>query len=144
MNIQITETNYFQIGSISIKYFNEMRKWAFFFAIIGFLRALYIAIYDPQDEVTTLYLYIIYNDSTLNYILLKALNVIIAILYFFPSYFLLMFSLKMKKAIDEMNNDVLLEAFRYKNMLFRFLGIWILTGLTLYLVLEIAKALLKI
>jgi len=57
----------------------------------------------------------------------------VAVIYFFPIYFLFKFSSLSKTAIESNNNESLETAFRYLKLHYRFMGIFVIVILGIYL-----------
>lgn len=55
-----------------------------------------------------------------------------AILYFFPTYFLFNFSTKVIKAVEQQAREILSESFRYLYKLYKLIGIFVIVVLSLY------------
>jgi hypothetical protein len=55
-------------------------------------------------------------------------------LYFFPTYFLLQYSNKMKEAVTTINNMSMQEAFGFMAKLYRFVGVLTIIVLSLYFI----------
>jgi hypothetical protein len=63
---------------------------------------------------------------------------IITLIYFFPIYFLLMFSINSKKAINDSDGNHLQKAFKYLKFHYRFMGIFLIIMLCIYVILGVA------
>jgi hypothetical protein len=59
-------------------------------------------------------------------------NLGLAIIYFFPVYYLLQFSNKMKKALVDKNEDTLAKAFEMLKSHYKFIGVFTIITLSLY------------
>lgn len=78
-----------------------------------------------------------YRKPVLSYGFLGCVYFIIAILYFFPSLYLLQFAQKIKSALLTHDQDTLNVAFQKLKMMFRYSGIMVITLISLYLVIII-------
>ncbi len=65
---------------------------------------------------------------------------VLAIIYFFPVYYLLQFSLKMKKALTSKNDETLAKAFEMIKSHYKFLGVFTIITISLYVLLFIVSA----
>lgn len=121
------------LNTQSLRYLNETRKWTLFFSILGFvgigfllLAALFIGTllsslpnYSETEAITA--------GLTSGFI--SVIYILIAILYFFPIYYLYKFSSSMRAGIQHRSSELVEEAFRYQKSHYKFLGI--MTGILL-------------
>ncbi|MCO5285840.1 MAG: DUF5362 family protein [Chitinophagaceae bacterium] len=128
-------SNDLQITPTVEVYLGETAKWGRFLAIIGFvLTGLFVIL---AFTFTT------FMSSAMNDLYGPAMGpltsgmmvnfLIIAVLMFFPSLFLLRFSSRMKEAIAEINQGALESSFESLKSLFKFYGIITLIVLGIYL-----------
>lgn len=102
-------------------FLTEIRKWSMFLAILGFiflgllvLIGLFIGL---AGSFFGSYL------GGIERFLIFFVYIIIGVLYFFPIYYLLKFSVNMKKALDQSEQKGLTVAFEYLKSHYKFIGI---------------------
>ncbi|MGK7392423.1 MAG: DUF5362 family protein [Candidatus Cyclobacteriaceae bacterium M2_1C_046] len=117
---------------------NEMRKWTFFLAILGFIgvafmviAALFIGSFIDASG----------QEMPVPHGALTGLYLLFAIIYFFPILYLYKFSTSTKKAVHEKSEYELTSAFTNLKRHYKFIGIIAIVMLTVY-VLVILFALL--
>jgi len=64
--------------------------------------------------------------------IMLVINVLIAIVYFFPLYYLLQFSKKIKKALKTKNDQMLANAFQMLKSHYKFIGVLTIITISLY------------
>lgn len=110
--------NYFspiEIGSGSIRHLAEIRKWAMLFSVFGFIIVGLSVLVLPA---------VIIPSSALNQSFLTALPVMgIGVIYFFPVYYLLRFSITSGKAISLSDPKFLDDSFRFLKYHYRSMGV---------------------
>ena len=127
-----TEKTELVISETSETYLAEIKKWANFLAIMGFvgvgfmvLAAIFITVVFsiiPDEQ----------NMFPFPASLLGVIYLIMAVVYFFPARYLYMFSTKMKYALLNKDNDFLETSFGYLKSHYKFIGILVIVMLTLY------------
>ncbi|MFW5886882.1 MAG: DUF5362 family protein [Bacteroidota bacterium] len=128
---KITQEQQLHLDDISIKSLDETRKWTKFIAIVGFVVLGLIVIagfsvagmsrrFSPNFPLPGIWLSITY--------------IILAIVYFFPLYYLLRFSNQMKKSIKDNDHISLTSAFVNLRKHYRFIGILTILMILFYLV----------
>ncbi len=118
-------------------YLKETAGWAKFLAIVGFvmLGLMVIAgfsmgaLFSTMSELS--------NQPEVSMpsnvgSVLGGVYVIIALIYFFPLYFLFKFSTKVKQAIDTNNEQVLTESFNFLKRHYKYVGIMMIIVLGIY------------
>ncbi|MGB1283569.1 MAG: DUF5362 family protein [Polaribacter sp.] len=137
----ITELEQLTVNSRSKNFLTETAKWTKFLSIMGFIGiGLMIifsffagAIFDnlpnaqpmPIDMGMTL---------TITYL-------IIAVIYFFPVYYLFQFSGKMKAALLAKNDETLSDAFEMLKSHYKFVGVFTIIMLSLYVLIFVVAML---
>ena len=118
-------------------FLKETSSWSYFMSIIGFIGIGLMVIFSffagtilqnlpnaqpiPMDMGLTL---------TITYL-------VIAVLYFFPVYYLFQFSNKMKTALLTKNDDTLSDAFEVLKSHYKFMGVFTIIILSLYALIAI-------
>lgn len=131
-NLVIEEEKRLSINDLSKEYLTETRKWAYFLAIIGFvftgLMVLASIIVGIVFSVMPVY------DSPMPFPmpLFAILYLVLALIYFFPVYYLYQFSVKMKYALLQKAGDMLEISFGFLKSHYKFLGIFTIVMLVLY------------
>jgi hypothetical protein len=128
------ESRKIEIGQETLNKLNTTRKWTMFLAIIGFiLLGLFIVI----GVITGTFLSAFKSGETgpgihesLMYIIFLAL----AVIYFFPVYFLFRFSKHTAHAVQTLDKQELHKAFRNLKSHFVYIGVLIIIVLLFYVV----------
>lgn len=121
------------ITNASRNFLAEIAKWAKFLSILGFVLVGVLLVFaffaTPIFEIA-----MEKQTGTLNSLGLTMLitNLGLAIIYFFPVYYLLQFSNKMKKALVDKNQDTLAKAFEMLKSHYKFIGVFTIITLSLY------------
>ena len=142
MNNPITQLEQLTLTSASKNFLKETAKWAFFLSIMGFIMiglmlvfAIFAnTIFDTVAKMQPGVPEYLGMTMTITYFVL-------AIIYFFPVYYLMQFSNKMKKALQTKNDDTLANAFEVLKSHYKFIGVFTIITLSLY-VLGIVVAML--
>jgi hypothetical protein len=131
----ITQLEQLIINSNAKAFLKETAKWAFFLSIIGFIGIAFLVILAifskvifsniPQAKLVPFDLGLV---MTIFYLLFAAL-------YFFPVYYLMQFSNKMKKALATKNDETLADAFEVLKSHYKFIGVFTIISLSLYVML---------
>ena len=131
---QFAKSN-FVITDESESFLKETAKWAYFLSILGFvfigiivLMALFVGSIISKFGAMGGNIPIMGNMG--GFIILPYLSIII--LYFFPIYYLFLFSSKAKKAFKNNDNEQLNESFQYLKSHYKFMGILALIFLIVY------------
>jgi len=132
--VQPTETEEvsLKINNQTEKYLSEIRKWANFLAIMGFIGSGFMVIAAIFIGVIFSKLHGEFNTLPFNSAYLSLIYLFAAILYIFPSYYLYKFALKMKYALLQKADEILEDSFRFLKSHYKFLGILTITMLALY------------
>lgn len=119
----------------SQKFLDETRKWTMFLAIIGFifigLIVLMGLIFGLVGSFFGSYL------GGFERIAILLVYILIGVLYFFPIYYLMKFSINMKNAIQQGKQQELTSAFEFLKSHYKFIGILTIVALSLYVLLGI-------
>ncbi len=120
------------LSDIAMFYLADARKWAKFLAILGF-------IYCGMMLIGSIFVGFIMTMVTamspkpLPFPLgaFSIIYVFIAVVYFFPVYYLYKFSEDLKKALELGMEDYLTSAFRWLKSHYKYMGIMIIVGFAL-------------
>jgi hypothetical protein len=113
------------LGSNSIYQLTQTRKWTMLLSITGLV---FIGL------ITAVILAAIFSNSSTKSLLNVLPLMIIVLIYFFPIYYLFQFSRFSKMAITSMEEKVVINAFKYLKMHFRFMAILIMISLLIYII----------
>lgn len=118
----------------SLNYLTEIRKWTFFFAILGFvgigLMVLGGFIMGIVGSVGSL----LGNREAVLLGVITVVYILLAIVYFFPVLYLLKFSTNMKLAVEKSDQNKLTSAFQFLRSHFKFVGIVTIVIFGLYII----------
>ncbi len=137
-NTKLQQAQPMELEAQAIVYLNETRKWTLFLAILGFIflgfmllgAISYGVIFSSLPELNA-----ISNGLAKGMgIGVSVFMIVIIAIWFFPLLYLYKFSIMSKKAILENNNETLTVAFRYLKMYYRFIGIFAIVVLSLYVI----------
>ena len=111
----------------------ETAKWAKFLAILGFIGIAFMVIgalfagafLGSQPGMGA-------ADFPFTPGMISIIYLLIAVLYFFPIYYLYNFSVKMKNALLSGNDSLLKEAFGHLKSHYKFIGIFTIVFIALY------------
>lgn len=136
----ITQLEQLTLTSASKNFLKETAKWSLFLSVLGFIMIglmLLLAFFSitiigiiaqKQPGVPA-------NMG----IVMTIMYLVLAVIYFFPVYYLLQFSNKMKKAISTKNDETLAKAFEMLKSHYKFIGVFTIITMSLYLLLIIAS-----
>ncbi|MGQ9619684.1 MAG: hypothetical protein ACUVTX_01710 [Bacteroidales bacterium] len=143
----LQEEKKIEIGSEMLSYLNTTRKWTMFFAILGFI---FIGLMLIGTIVAG---FLIRSAAGLGeaaegiegmenigvatgvvQILLIVVILVFALIYFFPVFYLLKFSLHSSKAVKTLSSEELSKAFRYMKSYWLYLGVLMIIILAVYLI----------
>lgn len=115
-------------------YLKEIQKWALFFAIAGFVSVgmlVLAAVFMPSLLTATSGLT---NPPPGTTAAIGFMYIIMAVLYFVPTLYMLNFSRRLKSALLRDDSGELVTAFKFLKSHFKFIGILIIVFLSLYVV----------
>ncbi len=113
-------------------YLLSVSKWAKFLAILGFigigfmLIATFVLILSGSV--------IAYRENNFFLFLSSIIYLIVAVVYFFPVYFLLKSSLSIQKGIEKTNNEELAQGFKHLKAHYKYIGIMVIVLIALYII----------
>ncbi len=114
MRLEVTPEGVIHLASI--------RKWTLFLAIMGFIGSGFLLLTGLFFGLFSKFVPSSDGLGQLPGLLIMVLYVIIAILYLFPSLFLLKFSSRVKQALAQPLPETLAEALQYLRFFFTFFG----------------------
>ena len=137
----ILEKNEIVLDKKSLTYLTETRKWTMFFAVLGFifiglmvLGALFLMVFGMAGHGFGS------NRGAMVGGAMSIVYLLFGFLYFFPIYYLLKFSVNMKKAIEQNEHKDFAVAFEYLKSHYKFIGILTIVILSLYILIGIIAA----
>lgn len=142
INNPITQLEQLTITSASKSFLKETAKWAKFLSIIGFILIglmLVFAIFTTTIFDLAAKMQPGMPESL--GITMSITYLVLAIIYFFPVFYLLQFSNKMKKALATKNDETLAKAFEMLKSHYKFIGVFTIITLSLYALLIVVAAL---
>jgi hypothetical protein len=115
------------LGSNEIYQLTQTRKWTMFLSISGLIFIGLVIAVILVGILSKL-------NSSANSLITFLPLVIVVLIYFFPIYYLFQFSRYSKMAITSMKENVLSIALKYLKMHFRFMAIFIMIALLIYII----------
>ena len=103
----------------------EIRKWSMFLSVLGFIFLGILLVFS---------LVIISGNGAGHKVVTIIPMLLMGIIYFFPIYYLFQFSNFSKKALMYGDKESFSTAFKYLKMHYRFMGIFTISVLGLYLI----------
>ena len=133
MQNAITELEQLTITSAAKGFLKETAKWCKFLSILGFiglgillLSSFFVGtIYNNMPEAATMPINL-GTAMTFFYILMIAI-------YVFPLYYLYQFSIKLKKALNTKDDAILAAAFEMLKSHYKFVGVFTIIMLSIYI-----------
>ena len=138
MQNAITELEQLTLTSRAKGFLKETAKWCKFLSILGFLglgllflSSFFIStIYASMPQSTS----IPFNLGTA----MTIFYIIMIAIYIFPLYYLHQFSVKLKKAVTSKDDEVLASAFEMLKSHYKFVGVFTIIMLSIYILAGIA------
>jgi len=116
----------------AIRFLFEIRKWAGFLAIMGFIGVGFIVL-------AALFMGVIFSvlpmgnaDMPFPGFIFTIIYLVLAVLYFFPVYYLYQFTTRLKTALLQRSDEFLESAFKFLKSHYKFIGILTIVMLALY------------
>ncbi|WP_205860272.1 DUF5362 family protein [Polaribacter sp. 20A6] len=135
----ITQLEQLTITNASKNFLKETAKWAKFLSIIGFILIAIMLVFAVF--ATTIFELASKMKPGMPESLGLTMTVtylVLAIIYFFPVYYLLQFSNKMKTALSTKNDETLAKAFEMLKSHYKFIGVFTIITMSLYALLTVA------
>ena len=117
-------------------FLKETAKWAYFLSILGFVGIGFMVVLALF--IGTIFSALNNMSGAMNPMMgigtgfISGLYLLIALIYFFPIYYLFQFSSKMKKAFKSNDNDLINSSFEYLKSHYKFVGIVALIFIIVY------------
>lgn len=142
MQNPITQLEELTLTNASKRFLKETAKWSFFIAILGFVLIGFMVLLAVfSGTVMSLAQQMQPGMPEGMGMILSGLYICIAILYFFPVYYLLQFSNKMKKALATKSDEMLANAFEMLKSHYKFIGVFTIITISLYLLMFVVAML---
>lgn len=128
--------NNLELNQLAKEALREGAKWTFFLSIMGFIGVglmiiagifMTATLSSLPDEIEG------FGEFGAFKGFMSLFYIVMALLYFFPVYYLYNYSVKMKTALQANDNNLLAEAFVNLKSHHKFLGVTIIVILSLYL-----------
>ncbi|SDR99888.1 hypothetical protein SAMN05216503_1643 [Polaribacter sp. KT25b] len=135
----ITQLEQLTINTEAKSFLKETAKWAFFLSIIGFIGIAFLVVLAIFSGVI---FSAIPQAKEVPFDLGLAMTIVyllFAVLYFFPVYYLMQFSNKMKKALATKDDTILADAFKVLKSHYKFIGVFTIIILSLYAMLIVVS-----
>lgn len=139
----ITQLEQLNLNTDARRFLKETGKWSFFISILGVIGIVFMLfggllsyfVFDslPQQENSL----IPFNMR----ITMTIFYLVLGLLYIFPVYYLLQFSIKLKKALTTKNDEVLAYAFQMLKSHYKFIGVLFIIVISLNVLSLVALAL---
>ena len=134
------ETFELQVNETAAQHLKESAKWSMFLAIMGFIGIGFMIIAAlVMGTVMSSVSSMGGNASPLGAMTgyISVLYIAMALIYFFPVYYLYKYASDMKEALNTRDNESLTTAFGFLKSHHKFLGISIIVIMSLYLLIII-------
>ena len=130
------ETFELQLNQTAVQYLKESAKWSLFLAIMGFIGIAFMII--AAISMGTLMSSGLGSSPGMGAMagmggILSGVYIVMALLYFFPIYYLYKYATDMKNALNSRNNDMLTGALGYLKSHHKFLGVSMIVIISLYI-----------
>lgn len=131
--IQTMENSNLQLTEESKSFLQETAKWAYFLSILGFIAVGFMVVL--AIFMGTLFSKLGVFGARFGMMeggFISAIYLILALLYFFPMYYLFQFASKAKTAFKNVDNETLVSSFQYLKSHYKFMGIVAIVLLAFY------------
>jgi hypothetical protein len=139
-NNPITQLEQLTLTVASKNFLKETAKWAKFLSILGFVLIGLMLVFAAFS--TTIFNTVAKMQPGVPEnlgLILSITYLVLSIIYFFPVYYLLQFSSKMKKALSTKSDETLANAFEMLKSHYKFIGVFTIITLSLYVMLFIVS-----
>jgi hypothetical protein len=122
-----------EIEQETLKNLNTTRKWTMFLAVLGFI---FLGLIIAIGLITGTFLSAFNrSDATLGVpdSLLMLIFLLLAVIYFFPVFFLFRFSIHTSNAVSTLHSQELHKAFKYLKRYFVYIGVMIIIVIIFYI-----------
>lgn len=112
-------------------------RWATFLAIVGFigLGLMLLGAFAMFSMSSSRNSFSRYSGNDFDGSVLAIIYLVMAVIYFFPIYYMYQFAMKMKKAIDEKDSMSFTESTGFLRNQYQFIGVITIIILSLYILL---------
>ena len=129
----ITQLEQLTLTSASKNFLKETAKWAFFLSIMGFIMIAFMLVLAIFSNTIFGMAAAMQPGVPENIGMIMTITyLILGLIYFFPVYYLMQFSNKMKKAIATKNDETLAKAFEMLKSHYKFIGVFTIITISLY------------
>ena len=129
------------LSTTTLKWLYDAARWAKFIAIMGFIFIGFMVVLGISIGPVLSFLNEDMNTASgfpaMSGSVMAAIYIVIAALYFFPIYYLFLFSKKVILAYKEENEESLNASFQYLKKHFKFIGIILIVTLAIYILIFI-------
>ncbi|MFK5856126.1 MAG: DUF5362 family protein [Bacteroidota bacterium] len=135
-----TDNNSLQISESAEAYLKETSGWSQFLSILGFI---FIGLLVVGGVGLSLFLSVANDGEELlpmSGMTVVVLYLLLGLIYFFPILYLYRFATNMKKALEKKDNDNLDEAFKNIKSHYKFMGIFTIIFIAIYILGAIGMA----
>lgn len=135
------------LSSQSVGFLREIKKWAFFLSILGFIGAGFLFLAGVMMSVIFSVIDIfadIPDKPNFPFGLIGLLYVALAVVYFFPAYYLYKFTKETGEALIVGDQNHLASAFRFLKKHFKFIGIMAIVMIALYVLIIIVAIIIGV
>ncbi|MCD6091885.1 MAG: hypothetical protein J7J72_10320 [Bacteroidales bacterium] len=133
------------LSKTSLNWVYDAARWARFISILGFILLTFLVIVGifigPILSMLNDKMDIASSTATLSGGLIAAIYIAIAVIYFFPIFYLFQFSHGFIKAYKAENEESLNNSFRFLKKHYTFIGIMLIVVIVLYIVLFVGSML---
>jgi hypothetical protein len=139
MQNPLTQLEQITLNSKSKAFLKEIASWSFFFSILGFITIAFLILLSIL--MSTIYAPIIdmmAKQQALPFdlgLFMSVFYILMAVIYVFPVLYLFKFSRRMKTALSTKSDDTLADAFEMLKSHFKFVGVFTIIILSLYVLL---------
>ena len=136
------QNNEMKLNESAIAFLRESAKWSMFLAIIGFIGIAFMVVAGIfmgtiMSAIPAMGGGMSSSPFAMMPGLMAGFYIVIAILYFFPIYYLFKYAQNTKVALQSANSDLLADALGYLKSHHKFLGIMMIIIISLYILIAI-------
>ncbi|PWG04452.1 DUF5362 family protein [Polaribacter aquimarinus] len=138
----ITQLEQLTLTNASKNFLRETAKWSFFLSILGFIMIGLMLVFAIFANTIFGMAAAMQPGMPQNLgIIMTITYIVLAIIYFFPAYYLMQFSNRMKKALSTKNEEILAASFEMLKSHYKFIGVFAIITISLYILLIIVSSL---
>ena len=140
MQSPITQLEQLTVTSASKRFLKEIARWSFLLSIIGFMLIFLMLIFAIFANTIFGMAAQMQPGMPQNLGMIMTITyLVLAVIYFFPVYYLIQFSNKMKKALSTKNDETLAKAFEMLKSHYKFIGVFTIITISLYVLLFVVS-----